>query len=353
MAKNKEKLEEDMDVNERMNLIKRNTDEIVGEENLKKIFQEGKKPVVYWGTAPTGRPHTGYILPSLKMADLLKAGCKVKILLADLHAALDNTPWEVLDYRYEYYSKIIRYLIEAIGVDTKDVEFVRGSDFQLEKDYVYDMLKMTSFSSLRDARRAAAEVVKNMEGEKAKLSGFIYPIMQNCDEVYLEADAQLGGTDQRNTMMLARENLPKAGYDARTEIIHKLIPGLIGEKMSASVEGGKIDLLDDEEIVKKKMKKAECVEGDPKNGIMAHLKHVLMVMKKDKGEKFVVERPEKFGGNIEYENYEDIEKDFVDKKLHPLDLKNAVAKEISSILNHIQKHKEELQKISEKAYPKK
>jgi len=336
-----------------VNLIRRNTDEIIGEEELFGMLKADRKPVIYWGTAPTGRPHVGYFFPMLKIADLLKAGCKVKVLLADLHAALDNTPWEVLDYRYEYYLKTIKYLRESIRVDKKDLDFVKGSDFQLKRAYVFDVLKMSSFSSLRDAKRAAAEVVKNMEGDKAKLSGLIYPIMQNCDEVYLESDAQLGGTDQRNTMVLARENLPKLGYKPRTEIIHKLIPGLIGEKMSSSVEGGKIDLLDDEETVKKKMKKAECEEGKTNNGILPFVKYVLMTIKKDKQEKLVVKRPEKFGGNIEYEDYESLEKDFVEKKLHPLDLKNAVSEEINKILFHIRKHKEELEEISKRAYPQK
>ena len=45
-----------------------------------------------------------------------------------------------------------------------------------------------------------------------------------------------------------------------------------------------------------------------------------------------------------------IEKDFVAKKLHPLDLKNAVAEEISSLLKPIQKKKAELEKVAKKAY---
>jgi len=90
--------------------------------------------------------------------------------------------------------------------------------------------------------------------------------------------------------------------------------------------------------------------GNPDNGVMAFLKYVIMTIKGDKKEKFTIERPEKFGGNLEYLNYEEIEKDFVAKKLHPLDLKNAVAKEISVLLKPIQKKKKELEKLAEKAY---
>ncbi|RLG16246.1 tyrosine--tRNA ligase [Candidatus Pacearchaeota archaeon] len=337
-----------MDIGERMELIKRNTDEIIGEEELKKLLKQKKKPIVYWGTAPTGRPHVGYFLPALKIADLLKAGFHVKILLADLHAALDNVPWPILDKRYDYYSKIIPLMIKAIEANTKELEFVKGSDFELKPEYMFDVLRLSSIISIRDAKKAAAEVVK--QGDNPKVSGLIYPLMQAVDEQYLDSDAQLGGTDQRKIMVLAREKLPRIGYKARIEILNPLLPGLIGKKMSSSDEKSKIDLLDNEEIVRKKLKNAECIAGNPNNGIMTFLKYVIMTIKKDKGMNFIVKRDKKYGGTKEYESYEDIEKDFINKKLHPLDLKNAVAEEIISLLKPIQKKRKELESLAKKAY---
>ena len=337
-----------MDINKKFELIKRNTDEIIGEEDLRKLLKKKKKPVVYWGTAPTGKPHVGYFLPALKIADLLKAGFHVKILLADLHAALDNTPWIVLEKRYDYYSKVIPLMIKTIGADTKELEFVKGSDFQLKPEYMFDVLQMSSNVSVHDANKAASEVVKL--GNNPQVSGLIYPLMQAVDEQYLKVDAQLGGTDQRKIMVLARENLSKINYKPRIEIMNPMIPGLIGKKMSASDEKSKIDLLDDEETVKRKLNSAECVSGNSDNGVVAFLKYIIITIKKDKKEKFVIERPEKYGGNLEYENYEEVEKDFVSKKLHPLDLKNAVAKEISEMLKPIQKEKKELEKLAKRAY---
>ena len=336
------------DVENRFELVKRNTEEIIGEEDLKKLLESKKKPVVYWGTAPTGRPHVGYFLPSLKIADLLKAGFKVKILIADLHAALDNTPWIVLEKRYDYYAKIIPLMIQAMGADISELEFVKGSEIQLKPEYMFDVLQMSSINTVKAATKAASDVVKM--GDNPKLSGLMYPLMQVADEQYLEVDAQLGGTDQRKIMVLARENLPKLGYKARIEIMNPMMPGLIGKKMSASDEKSKIDLLDDEKTVKTKLNGADCVAGDPDNGVLAFLKHVIMIVKGDNGEKFVVKRDEKFGGNLEYDNYDSIEKDFVSKKLHPLDLKNAVAEEISVLLKPIQEKRTELEKLSKKAY---
>jgi len=210
---------------------------------------------------------------------------------------------------------------------------------------------MASLVTVHDSTRAASEVVKM--GASPKLSGLIYPLMQALDEQYLDVDIQYGGLDQRKILVFARENLPKLDYKSRVEVMTPLIPGLLeGGKMSASVKGSKIDLLDDEKTVAVKLKNAYCVEGKiEENGILAFLKFVVMVHKGDKGEEFVIERPEKFGGNISFKTYEELEKAYVDKKVHPLDLKNAVAKEVNLLLDPIRKKMEGKESIVKEAYP--
>lgn len=335
-------------VEERFRLIARNTEEIVTESELKELLKKKEKPVVYLGTAITGRPHLAYFLWVLKLSDFLKAGFKVKILLADLHGALDGTPWVILDKRYDYYEKIIPLMFEAIGVDLKNLEFVKGSEFELKPEYMYDVLQVSSLASIHDLKKAASEVVKF--GDNPKLSGFVYPIMQMIDEQYLGADVQYGGADQRKIFMFAREYHKKIGYRPRVEVMTPIIPGLVGKKMSASDEKSKIDLLDDESTIRNKIQNAECVAGNPDNGMMAFLKYVIMTIKQDNREKFTVKRSKEHGGDKTYRSYEEIEKDFRDKKLHPLDLKNAVSEEIINILRPIHKHRKELEVLSKRAY---
>lgn len=338
-----------MSIEDKLKLIKRNTAEIIGEDELRKLLQEKKKPVVYLGTAITGKPHVAYFTWIIKLADFLKAGFKVKILLADIHGALDNTPWDILDERYKYYEASLKEMLRAIGAFLKNLEIIKGSSFQLNKNYILDLFKLSSFVSVHDARKAASDVVKNIEGDQAKLSGLIYPLMQALDEEYLGVDMQYGGLDQRKILVFARENLTKIGYKPRIEIMTPLIPSLTeGGKMSASNVKSKIDLLDNEDEIKNKINAAYCLEGDPYNGIMAFMRYVIMVLKEDKKEKFVVKREKKFGGDVSYKNYEEIEKDFVAKKLHPQDLKNAVANEIIRLLEKVDQKK--LKKLAEKAY---
>ncbi|MBI2657069.1 tyrosine--tRNA ligase [Candidatus Woesearchaeota archaeon] len=340
-----------MDAEERLNLVKRNTQEIITEGELRQLLKEKNHPKGYIGLATTGRVHIGYFIPMIKVGDFLRAGFKFTILLADIHAHLDDqkAPFELLDHRVKYYKEVISAMISSLGIDTKNLEFKRGSDFELDKNYTLDMYRLAALNTFDRAKRAAAGVVRF--GENPKLSGFIYPILQTLDEQYMDMDVQYGGIDQRKILAFARENLPKLGYKARVEVMTPMMPGLQGSKMSSSEEKSKIDLLDSAETLKGKINSANCPIAVEDNGVLAFLKYVIFVYKSDSSQALEIKRAEKFGGNIAYDSYEKLEHDFLDKKLHPMDLKNAVAEEVNKLLEpirHKMKGKEELIK---KAFP--
>ena len=340
-----------MDIEERLNLIKRNTQEIITEDELKQLLKEKKHPKAYIGLATTGKIHIGYFIPMIKVGDFLKADFKFTILLADIHAHLDDqkAPFELLDKRVKYYKEIISAMVSSLGIDTKNLEFKKGSDFELEKNYTLDMYRLAALNTFDRCKRAAAGVVRF--GENPKLSGFIYPILQTLDEQYMDMDVQYGGIDQRKILAFARENLPRLGYKARVEVMTPMLPGLHGSKMSASDESSKIDLLDSEETVKRKIQKAHCPVSIEDNGVLAFLKYVIMVNKKDNKEKLAIERPEKFGGNIAYDDYEKLEKDYLQGQIHPMDLKNAVSEEVNKLLEPIRKKMKGKEDLVEKAFP--
>src|SRR3989339_1294813 len=177
-----------MNWEEKFELVTKNIQEIIGEEELKEKLKSKKDFSVYWGTMPTGSVSLAYFFPMMKIADFLKAGLKVKILLADLHPALDSVPWEILEKRYKYYREAITLILKTIGVDLKKLEFVKGSELQLNKNYFEDLLKLSTITSLHDSAKAASEGIKSASGENIRLSGMIYPLMQALDEEYLKVD---------------------------------------------------------------------------------------------------------------------------------------------------------------------
>jgi len=345
-----------MNPEEKYNLITKNLQEVLGGEEIKKLLQE-RDLKLYWGTAPTGKPHVGYLVPLTKIADFLAAGCHVTVLFADLHAYLDNmkAPWELLKFRTKYYEILIKATLKSIGVPFDEkLKFVNGTDYELSEKYTLDLYKLSAMVTAHDAKKAGAEVVK--QSDAPPLSGLLYPGLQALDEEYLDVDAQFGGVDQRKIFVFAEEYLPKLGYKKRYHLMNKMVGGLTGGKMSSSDPNSKIDLLDDAKQVEKKLKKAFCEEGNIENNpILAFIKNVLIPINSLSSgkESFVITRPEKFGGNTTYETYEELEKAFADKQIHPGDLKMSAANALNALLEPIRKEFEspERQELIKNAYP--
>lgn len=337
---------------EKKALLTRNLQETLGEERVDEILKT-RDLKVYWGTATTGKPHIAYFVPMSKIADFLNAGCEVTILFADLHAYLDNmkAPWELLKLRTEYYEHVIKAMLESIGVPLEKLKFVRGTEYQLSKEYTLDVYRLSSLVTEHDARKAGAEVVKQVS--HPLLSGLLYPGLQALDEEYLGCDAQFGGVDQRKIFTYAEKYLPLLGYAKRAHFMNPMVPGLTGSKMSSSEEDSKIDLLDSAAVVKKKLKKAFCEPGNvADNGILAFAKFVIfpVVLRE---EEFVIERKAEFGGNVGFPAYADLERAFAAEEIHPGDLKSAAENYLNRLLQPIRKRFEsaELKKLVASAYP--
>lgn len=341
-----------MSSEEKKAVITRNLQEVLGEDKLNAILKE-RDLKIYWGTATTGKPHIAYFVPISKIADFLKAGCQVTILFADLHAYLDNmkAPWPLLELRTRYYEAVIKAMLVSIGVPLDKLRFVRGTEYQLSKEYTLDVYRLTSLVTQHDAKKAGAEVVKQVE--YPLLSGLLYPGLQALDEEYLKVDAQFGGIDQRKIFTFSEKYLPQLGYEKRIHFMNPMVPGLVGEKMSSSEEDSKIDLLDSPANVKKKLKKAFCEPGNVQNnGLLSFVKYVLFPLFPE-GEGFKISRKPENGGDITFSNYEDLEKCFQEQNLHPGDLKCAVEFYINKLLDPIRKALDnpELKKLSNAAYP--
>lgn len=345
---------------EKLALIKDQLQEVLRGDILENIVVKEQRPlVIYWGTATTGRPHCGYFVPMMKIAHFLRAGCRVKILLADIHGFLDNlkAPIELVQFRAEYYKFIIQSLLKAVGVSLEKLEFVLGSSYQLSAAYTMDVFRLSSVVTEHDAKKAGAEVVKQVEN--ATLSGLIYPLMQALDEQHLGVDAQFGGVDQRKIFALAQETLPKVGYKERAHLMNPMVPGLAGGKMSASDPDSKIDILDTPDAVRKKLRKAYAaakeVEG---NGIISFVEYVLLPISSlqdpDGKGRFVCERREGEGEALVYHDIATLKEDYLADKLTPQLLKAGASAALVDLLAPIQAEfqaSSEWQEIEKKAYP--
>ncbi len=340
-----------MDTAERRALVTRYTEEIVTEEELDELLAR-EQPTVYIGYAPTGEMHIGHFTTIRKLADFIRAGFDVTVLIADLHAHLDDekSPFELLDARSRYYRTAIEAMIETAGASADRLTFVRGSEFELDSEYTLELLQMAADTTIKRAQRAGSEVVR--QSENPKLGGVLYSLMQSLDVAALEADVAYGGIDQRGIYMLSRELLPEWGYEKPVCAFAPLLSGLSGGKMSASDESSKVGLTDDSEEIQEKLNQAYCPQGETEdNGVLEYVRYLLFPVLEERDKSFHVERPEKFGGDLVYESYEELEADFLSEELHPQDLKNAAASEIAEIVAPVGEALRDDPELLETAYP--
>lgn len=331
--------------NAKLELITGRLQEVLQQDSLKAVIGT-RNLKIYWGTATTGRPHVAYFVPIAKIADFLRADCELTILLADLHGYLDSqkAPWELLDARTKYYQHIIVAMLKSIGVPIEKLKFVRGTEFELSANFSVDLFRLISQTTLHDAKRAGAEVVKQMSDPL--IGSLLYPLLQALDEEYLSCDAQFGGVDQRKIFIYAEKYLPQIGYAKRIHLMNPMVPGLAGGKMSSSEMDSKIDLLDEAEAVKAKLDGALCSkENLSENGVLAFIEHVIWPL----FGKFTIESQSK-----EFENHAKLVEDFVAGSVTEADLKMTTASYINRLLDPIRKEfqSEELQTLVRNAYPK-
>lgn len=317
-----------MNLKEKIELVKSNTIEVVTEKELKDLLKSKKKPNVYCGYEPSGPLHLGHFVTFTKLMDFKKAGFNVIVLLADIHAKLNRKGKdEYVDKQVKAWKKTIK----AIGLDA---DVVLGSSFQYKKEYQTDVMKIAQDTTINRGLRSMQEVGRDIE--HATVSQAWYPLMQTVDIKFLDCDVAYGGLEQRKIHMLARENFSLIGHKA--VIIHTpLITSLKGpgSKMSSSIPGSNISVTDSDETIKKLISKAYCPEKTAEDNPILQISKLIIF---PKIKKLDIERPKRFGGNVSFSNYEELEKAYVKGDLHPADLKNTVTTELQKIIAPIRKN---------------
>jgi len=314
---------------------------IVTIEELKTVLNKDN-PKGYIGFEPSGTVHLGWKICTDKIKDFLDCGFDFTVLLADWHAYINDK----LDGDIEKIKLCGRYLedcFSALGVDRGKVKFVYASDYVDDSKYWELVLRTSKATSIARVKRAL-DIMGREEKEADKdLSKLFYPTMQVSDIFYLDVDVAYGGMDQRHAHMLARDVSKKLNRKPPVAIHTPLLTGLqaggrmnpVEVKMSKSKPDSMISIHDNPDVVKSKIRKAFCPEKQVENNpILEICKFV--IFPELKGETFLIKRPEKFGGNLEFRSYLELEKAY-ESNLHPLDLKNATTDYINKILLPVQK----------------
>lgn len=334
-----------MDVAEKIALVtKEPTEEVVTNEELANLFNTNAHPKHYIGLEISGFLHLGsLILTCFKINDFIKAGVHCIIFLADWHTFINDKlggNLETIRSVSEYYASAFKFLCPSI-------EILQGSKlYESRREYWTELIQFAKHISLPRAMRTLT-IMGRSEKDKLDLAQMLYAPMQAVDIHTMDLDIVHAGMDQRKIHMLVREIFPKMKWKVPVAIHHHLLPGLsepeltseedskISSKMSKTKPTSGIFIHDTDEEIQSKIKKAWCPEGVVENNPLLEISRYVIL---HEFKEILVERSSKFGGNVSYTNYSQLESDFVQKKLHPSDLKKTVETYLIKIISPIRKN---------------
>ena len=334
-----------MDISEKVELVESPpTEEVVTHEELMTLFETNSTPKHYIGLEISGFLHLGSLISTgFKINDFVKAGVDCTIFLADWHTMINDK----LGGDWDTISKVSKYYAEAFKLVCPKANIVLGSDlYDSRKEYWKEFMKFTKHMSLKRTMRTLTIMGRSEDESKIDLAKLLYPPMQAVDIHSLDLDIVHAGMDQRKIHMLVREIFPKMNWKVPVAVHHKLLPGLskpddpnepqgLG-KMSKSDPNSGIFIHNTDDEIRTKIKKAWCEEANILNNPLLDISKNVIFHEFDE---MKVERPEKFGGNVDYTDYNQLESDFAAKKLHPTDLKqtvgNYLVKVVAPIRNNL------------------
>lgn len=343
-----------MDLEQRLNLVKRNAEEIVTDEELRVLLETNEKPRAYWGFEASGLMHIGMgLVCGSKIKDMAKAGFEFIIFFADWHSWINNKLGGDME-KIHLCSEYFKDCFTGLGIKPESVRYVWASDLAKDREYWEKVIRIAKSVTLQRTWRALPIMGREMDLKDMETAWVYYPCMQAADIFHMELDAACAGIDQRKAHMLTRDAAEKLDLKKPVCVHTPLLIGLqglqkserkfdedtkvnlqISSKMAKSQPKTCIFVHDSPEEIREKIKTAYCppkeVWGNP---ILEMTKHIIFVER----ENLTIPRPSKYGSPETFESYEELEKMYVKGSIHPLDLKEGVISALTEILSPVREY---------------
>ena len=300
-----------------LELIKRKSVQIFSEDELEKKLKSGKKLIIKFGADPS-RPdlHLGHTVPLRVLKTFQDLGHEIVFVIGDFTAMIGDPTGKsktrpALTFE-ETRKSAETYLKQVTKILDKEKTRIEYNSKWLSKMNFEDIIKLSSKYTV--ARIMERDDFKNRFENNLPLSmhELLYPLMQGYDSVALNADIEIGGTDQTFNLLVGRELQKDYDQDSQVVITFPLLVGLDGkEKMSKSL-GNYIGIDELPEIMYEKAMKipdevlieyfklttdidTEVVkEWINENIVEAHKKYARKIIKMYHGEKFIKQAEEKY-----------------------------------------------------------
>ncbi len=324
---------------DRLKLILRGLEEVIKREEVEEKLRKSE-PECYVGYEPSGRVHIGWLVWMLKLRDLQKAGIRIKILEATIHAWInDKGSLEEL----EEYKSNVRELLNKLGISAT---YVDSLEMISDPEYVKLLLRSAKNTSLDRLRRSVIILRRRTEEVEQDFSKVLYPLMQAVDAIYLNVDFALGSIDQKPAFMMSRDIASRLGRRPVTILSTPLIPGLKAPlledvdayddvlayaKMSSSRPDDAIFLDDDYETIRRKIMACPCKPRETiLNPILSIMKYIILPYY----EKLSIDTHEGHV-TVEVDNADMLDMLYREGKIEPDTLKHICAEYLTDMLERI------------------
>lgn len=357
-----------MTTEEKIKLITRNLEEVLTEEELKTLIESGTPLKHYIGFEVSGKLHLGYLFTLMKVKDLQEAGAETIIWLADLHSAINDKLGGDLEIIKRvakgYFTDAFKALFQSIGGDPEKLQFKLCSEtYAQNPDFWLTLLEIGKTTTLARTKRSITIMGREESDDSMPTDKLFYPIMQAADIFLLGANIAHAGIDQRKVHVIAKDAAmqvkthplkdAKGNQIKPVAIHHPILLSLTGpagntgdadevamkSKMSKSKPGSGISIHDTPEKIKESINQAYAPEGIAEGNPILNWTRYLVFYSTNSS--LIIKRDPKWGGDVTYTSYEDLEKDYAEKKLHPQDLKRAIAEWLIAKLGPARKYFED------------
>lgn len=249
-------------VRHQMRVITQGAAEVVGEEELEKkverSLRENKPLVIKFGMDPSAPDlHLGHAVPLRRLKQMQDMGHTIKIIIGDFtgrigdptgkakgRKALSNK--QVADNAETYKQQVFKIL------DREKTEVYYNGEW-LELLGIEDVLKMASTMTVARMLERDDFQSRFASNTPIGLHEFFYPLLQAYDSVELQADLELGGTDQTFNVLMGRTLQKSMGQEPQAAVFMPILEGLDGkEKMSKSL-GNYIGIAEEPQVMFKKV----------------------------------------------------------------------------------------------------
>ena len=228
------------DLKKQLEIIKQGIEEIIGEDDLVQKLKDNKTLTIKVGFDPTAPDlHLGHTVLLRKMRQLQDLGHKVIFLIGDFTGKIgdptgkNKTRPPLTDKEIEENAKT--YQDQVFKVLDKDKTVVDFNSRWGDKMSGADMIKLAAQSTVARMIERDDFSKRFKNNQPISIHEFLYPLMQGYDSVELEADMELGGTDQKFNLLVGRDLQKSAGSKPQTIMTLPLLEGLDGvKKMSKS-----------------------------------------------------------------------------------------------------------------------